>query len=250
MNQNTKMVKRRSYVHSKSYFTPEKIIELYNILCAIATVCIVLRWIYQYSLQNLSSSIDIKNFFESEKDVQPAFSVCVIDPELDMKLRRFGYNESIYMKFLQGKVINENLRKLDFKNVRFNWSDYFYKQPYASLVSDDGENLGNSRMSEKWHYYTSFIGLQSNNKYLTDCIALEPLSRDVSSIKMLFNLSIFDQGIRRQYQFRVFLHYPGQLLRSYSTLKHKWDLTNDTTTYIMTFRISYVQVLERILRHR
>ena len=106
-------------------------------------------------------------------------------------------------------------------------------------------------MSDKLWYYTSFIGLQSNNKYLTDCIALEPLSRDVSSIKMLFNLSIFDQGIRKQYQFRVFLHYPGQLIRSYSTLKHKWDLHDNMTTYIMTFRISNVQVLERIpTRHQ
>ena len=131
------MVKRQLFVHLKSYFTPEKIIKLYNILCAIATVYIVLRWFYQFSLQNLSSSIDIKNFFDSEKDVQPAFSVCVIDPELDMKLRRLGHNKSIYIKFLQGKVINENLRKLDFKNIRYNWSDYFYTPPYASLFSNN-----------------------------------------------------------------------------------------------------------------
>ena len=106
--------------------------------------------------------------------------------------------------------------------AHFKLEMFWYKPPYASLVSDDGEKLGDSHMSEKWRYYTSFIGLQSNNKYLTDCIALEPLSRDVSSIKMPFNMSIFDQGIRSQYKFRVFLHYPGQLIRSHQSCIEDW----------------------------
>ena len=231
----------------KPNITWPKLISIYNLLCTIGSICLAFLWLYRFSLQNLSCEIDIKNFFQSDKDVQPAFSVCVIDPELDTKLRNIGFNKSIYIKFLQGKYMHENLRLVDFSNIRFNWSHYFYKQPSASLVSDDGESLGRVPMSRHWWFYTSFIGLQANNKYLTDCIALEPLVRNVENIKMWLNSSIFEQGIRPStgYKFRVFLHYPGQIIRSYSTLKALWDEVDNQTSYIMRFRISNVQVLER-----
>ena len=105
-----------------------KYIFVYNGLCYMATFCVIIWWIYIYSLQSLSCSVDIKNFFESDVSVQPAFSVCVIDPKLDGKVRivsNYEHNKSTYVRFLRGDEYQENLASLDFSQIRFNWSEYF-----------------------------------------------------------------------------------------------------------------------------
>ena len=228
---------------------------IFNVLCTLVTLCIVIWWFHKFSLQNLSCSIDIKSFFESDDSLQPAFSVCVTDPELNQKLLKITdskYNESSYINYLRGIEYNEDLQKLDFSMVRFNWSEYFFEQPVASLISEHGKFLGRVTMGEYWKYSTSFIGLQSNNKYLTDCLSFEPLRKEVAGIRVKLNLSIFDQGIRpsKNHKFRVFVHYPGQIIRSYSSLKSTWDKVSSMSTPYMTFRIKDVQVLQRFPTRR
>ena len=118
---------------------------IFNVLCTLVTLCIVIWWFHKFSLQNLSCSIDIKSFFESDDSLQPAFSVCVTDPELNQKLLKITdskYNESSYINYLRGIEYNEDLQKLDFSMVRFNWSEYFFEQPVASLISEHGKFLG------------------------------------------------------------------------------------------------------------
>ena len=137
--------------------------------------------------------------------------------------------------------------------IRLNWSEYFIEPPIASLVSEHGKSLGKVTFGEYWKYSTSFIGLQSNNRYLTDCLSFEPLKKEVANIRVHLNLSIFDQGIRpsSSHKFRVFVHYPGQIIRSYSSLKSTWDKIDNISTPYMSFRINDVQVLQRFpTRHQ
>ena len=243
--------KKSFCLHSENdFFSWNKFNILYNILCALATIFIIIWWVYKYSLHNLSCSIDIKNFFESEESVQPVFSVCVVDPELDTKLQKAShskYNKSVYIRFLRGEEYPENLRYLNYSLIRFNWSEYFYKPPQATLIADNGSFLGRVPVSEYWRYSTSFIGLQSSNKYLTDCISFEPLKKKVGTIRVKLNSSIFNHGVRpsTSNEFRVFLHYPGQIIRSYSTLKSTWEKIDNLSSLYMLFRITDVQVLQK-----
>ena len=232
-----------------NFCSGNKYVFVYNLLCYLVTFCVITWWIYKFSLQNLSSSIDVKNFFESDVSVQPALSVCVIDPKLDEKVKSVSnseHNKSTYIRFLRGKEYYENLAHLDFSQIRFNWSNYFYIPPFASLVADNGSYLGRAPVSEYWKYSTSFIGLQSNNRYLTDCISLEPLKKETESIRLWLNSSIFYNGVRpRKHKFRVFLHYPGQIIRSFSTLKSIWNYADKSSAYHMRFRVMSAQVLHR-----
>ena len=164
---------------------------LHYSLCLLATICVTSWWIYKYSLQELSTSIDIKHMFKSKDDLQPAFSVCVTDPRLNEKLQTVSnnkYNKTSYIKFLRGIEYHEALRNIDYNLIRFNWSEYFIQPPLAARVSDHGKLLGRVPKSEYWKYSTSFIGLQSSNKYLTDCISFEPLRKEVANIKVKLKL--------------------------------------------------------------
>ena len=221
----------------------------YRTLCILFICILILSILYQFCLNNLASSSDMKNYFESDQDIQPAFSVCVVDPELDKKIKAIddSYNRSTYIKFLQGKIDDDTLSNLDFESIKFDWSKYFYQSPTARLESNNGTFLGYDNSSVNWKYYTSFIGLQSYKRYLTYCLAVEPLSKNVSTIKLYLNTSIFENGLRpdSSHKLRVFMHYPGQIFRSYSTAKTTWKKVTNETIYHMKFRAQYVQVLHR-----
>lgn len=240
----------RNIFSPKVLFSWSKVVVLYNIVCILITLAIVAWWLHQFSLENLSCSIDIKSYLKYDQDVQPMFSVCTTDPLLDKKLKNLTahrFNKSGYIKFLRGDEYHEKLRNIDYNDIKFDWADYFSSPPNATLLSERGKFLGRVQRSEYWTYYTSYIGLQSNNKFLTTCIGLQPLRKEVSAIRIGLYMNVFEQGIRpsTSRSFRVFLHYPHQIIRSYSTKKSLWDPIGNKSSYYMSFAIQDVQVLQR-----
>ena len=189
----------------------------FTVICLATTFYIVYGWIHRYSLHKLSSVIDMKGYFQTKNDVSPSFSLCVTDPKLNEKIVRFApeFNESAFIEFLGGKVYHEELRRLDFDKIRFNWSEYLYDSPKAQLVSANGTDKGFISAGKYWKNYTSYIGLQSHERYLTYCLAFEPLHHEVHVIRVRLNKTIFENGDRQNYKFRVFLHYPNQIIRSH-----------------------------------
>ena len=228
--------------------TYDQVNVLFSTLCFFLAISVVVSWLNKYSLQKLASGIDVKNYFDTKLDVQPAFSVCVTDPQLNEKVKKLApsYNKSTYIQFLRGDAYHEELKKLEFEQIAFNWSQHFHQTPEAYIVANNGTKLGNFPMTSKyWKYYTSYIGLQSQNRYLTNCLAVEPLTNEVHSITITLKRSIFNEMKWPNYKFRVLLHYPHQIIRSYSTSKYLWRDWNKTKNYQMTFLVRDVEVLQR-----
>ena len=226
------------------------IVILYNVVCILVTIFIIGWWFYQYSMENLAASIDIHSFLHHDQEDQPMFSVCTTDPKLDEKivnLTNNRFNETTYLKYLRGEEYHEELRNIDYKTIGFNWSEYFSSDPNAWLLSKRGKSLGRVSKSKYWNYYTSYVGLQSHNRYLTHCIGVQPLRKEVSSIYLFLKMNIFKHGIRpsKSQEFRIFLHYPHQIIRSYSTRKSLWNPIGNESSYIMRFVIKDLQVLQR-----
>ena len=228
-----------------------RINTLFRIACLIFTIYIVNGWIHRYSLHKLSSVIDVKDFFKTDKDVSPAFSICVTDPKLNEKIVAFSteFNESTYIKFLQGNLYFEELKKLNFDQIRFNWSDYLYEPPKAHLVSANGTSKGFVIAGSFWKFYTSYIGLQSHERYLTYCLAFEPLHQEVHAIRVRLNKTIFSNGKRPDYKLRVYHHYPHQIIRSYQHVKFLWDDVDERSNK-MIFSARDIEVLDRFENSR
>ena len=131
------------------------VIVFYNFTCILVTVFIIGWWLYQYSLENLACSIDIKSFLEQDHEVQPMFSICITDPELDeklMNLTKNRFNKSSYIRFLRGDEFHKELKNIDYNEIKFNWTNYFSSPPGASLLSKTGKNLGRVPKSKYWTY--------------------------------------------------------------------------------------------------
>ena len=154
------------------------------------------------------------------------------------------FNESIYINFLRGNVYYEELRQLDFEKIKFNWSEYLHETPKATLVSNNGTEIRLNPMGKYWKYYTSYIGLQSHQRYLTYCLAFEPLRNEVYSITVRLNKTVFRSGKRPNYKFRVYLHYPNQIIRSYQNVKYLWDNVSNEINQ-MVFTVRDLEVLQR-----
>jgi hypothetical protein len=191
--------------------TYDQVNVLFSTLCFFLAISVVVSWLHKYSLHKLASGIDVKSYFDTKLDVHPAFSICVTDPQLNEKVKKLAlsYNKSTYIQFLRGDMYDEELKKLEFEQISFNWSQYFHQTPVAYIVANNGTKIGNLPMTSKyWKYYTSYIGIQSQNRYLTSCLAVEPLTNEVHSIKITLNRSIFEGKKRHNYRFRVLLHLP------------------------------------------
>jgi len=230
--------------------TYDKANVLFQTLCFFFAIYLVVSWLQRYSLHKLASSIDLKYYFDTTIDLHPAFSICATDPELNEKVKKIapGYNKSNYIKFLRGEVYHEELKNLEFEHVKFNWSQYFDQQtwPYAKIVAKNGTEMGRFPMGKYWKYYTSYVGLHLDNRYLTNCLAVEPLTNEVDYIKIVLNRSIFKEKKRPNYTFRVLFHYPHQILRSYLTSKYLWEDWNSTKDYKMRFFVADVVVLQHL----
>lgn len=228
-----------------------RIDTIFRIACLSFTLYIVYGWIHRYSLHKLSSVIDVKGFFETDKDVSPAFSICVTDPKLDEKIVAFSneFNESSYIRFLKGDIYFEELKQLNFDQIRFNWSEYLYGPPKAHLVSTNGTSKGYEIAGRYWNFYTSYIGLQSYDRYLTYCKAFEPLHHEVHAIRVRFNRAIFKNRKRPDYEFRVYHHYPHQIIRSYQNAKFLWDDVDEKINK-MNFYARDIEVLDRVENSR
>jgi hypothetical protein len=227
--------------------TYEKVNAVFKILCFFFAILFVVSWLQRYSLHKLASTIDVKNYFDTKMDQQPTFSICTTDPELNEKVKKLapGFDKSTYIKFLRGEVYHDELKKLEFEHIKFNWSQYFHQTPVANIVSRNGTQMGKFPMNSKyWKYYTSYIGLQSDNLYLTSCLAVEPLTKEVQSITIVLNRSIFENKKRPSYSFIVLAHYPHQIIRSYSTIMSKWTRWDSKKNYLMTFKVREVEVLQ------
>ena len=187
--------------------TYDKLNFTYKVFCVLITICIVITWFIKYNNHDLSCSIDIKRHFQNENDIQPAFSICTTDPKLNEKIKKLSpkHNKSTYLSFLRGDAYYEELGNIDFRQLKFNWSEYFYEPPVAYLIFSNDTTKNNLTKSKYWTYYTSYIGLQSLNRYLTDCLAVQPLTKEVYYIKLSLKRRFINknQTCRMRVEYRI-----------------------------------------------
>ena len=95
------------------------------VICALATIGLTVKCVYQYMSDEDVSRISFKTFNSNENAIYPAVTLCFTNPLLDNKLVEYGtgVNSTSYRNFLQGIAWDERMANIDFDDVSVNFED-------------------------------------------------------------------------------------------------------------------------------
>ena len=216
--------------------------------CLVATFCIVVYWLHLFSLNEDTSLVEYKRFYDRKTDIFPALSMCFNNPFSHTKLWQAsaGLNHTSYFKYLNGDEMSPEIKSIDYKSIAMNISDYIISY---WMEFQDG--------STQWHEvadgtetlfvnsYNGFAGTSAGKRFY-GCYKLQiPDDKQILYFSIQLRNNIFLDGKRPHYDFFTLLHYPNQLLSSLGSMRDNWAerLTNDT--YVMKFKIDKIEAIHR-----
>ena len=220
----------------------------FRLCCWIATISMILMWLYKYYQNEDLCDFDYRNYYQTEEDIHPTLSICLNRPFSQESLDRLNVNETEYMKFLEGSHFDSKLLSIDFNSIRLNASDYI-KRYWIGFVN--GSEIENEFMPDMTVFlelsYSGFIDFVG----FVNCYALKVRTNvinegNIKSFGVLLRYDIFPTGERPMiHGFDTLIHYSSQLLRSLDTQLYGWNTINKENLIIMRFRINNMEVIKR-----
>ena len=221
----------------------------FRFVCWIATLTLICYWISIYSLNQDLCIIDYKNYYEKPSDVFPILSICIRNPfeKSHFQGKHQDLNETSYVKFLLGEYSSPEFMEMDYNHIRLNLSDYIDNY-YIELRN------GNTSKHEyfKEHvklFNPSFSGFWYAPGFpmFYNCYALEtPNNSQIIQFSVELRKSMLPSIVKSEnYDLLALLHYPGQLLMSYRTIRYWFSSIKPNSTVSMRFQIRQTEVVQR-----
>ena len=227
-----------------------KFISLYNYICFLVAVGLIIYWIYVFYLDEDLCVVDYKKYHEDELDLYPTISLCLQDSISESKLRLLNpkVNKSTYLKFLKGEFFDVDMRKLEYRNAAMDMNDFAVIE-YLGFRNGSYVNHSLFQNSRRIFSitYTGFICLDTCLERLYNCYTVNlPQDRDIKTYGILLDNDIFPNGKRTpMYSTIAALHYPNQLSLSSKTLKFSWLVRKKYENFGMNFWIKNAEVMRR-----
>ena len=218
----------------------------YFLICLISTIGLSIYSIYRYVLNEDNTVVKVSKYLSSKDAIYPSLSFCIKPPFLKNKFDVYGdtgINMTSYKNFLEGKLWDERMLRVEYDNVTVSLSDNFIR---AGYTMHSKKFLG----EYDWNpdHYVSFRA--SNQKCFTIDAPFHGHSMElVRQHNIKIKNDIFPDGKRSPAsKIQTYLHYPGQRITAYYTMKNDFDnkiTQNKRKNYIMKFRVRHVGVITR-----
>ena len=235
----------------------------YHSVCILATVVLVSWSFHLYFLNDDVSRVDYKVFHDEEDQIYPSISLCFGNVFLEEKLKAYGVNQSLYVKFLKGEFFSQLMLNVSYKDVTINPHEYLLGIGIEQLL-DNGDVNPNH---DYWYDHTNQDQLTSwkphwkphavdhfnhHRGVVYKCMMVDvPYipNQHLSFIAVVMKKSIFPNGTRPVNPtsagfFLVEMSYPNQRVR-YSTGKCNWNVLSMNHSYGTKFIITGMEVLKR-----
>lgn len=234
--------------------------KLFLAVCVLCAVGFTSYCFYQYKKDEDASSIRFKKYHEYEENVYPSLTLCFAD-YLDRNA--FGNNNSLmedYKQFLEGKIWNEYLASLDYKNLTIDIKKYLVR---AYTVTHDEEptsanrveNIGDvdtvsnvndgkdTKVPIRGPLISAIDGIDPGHKCWTFQI---PFSKRkiINALWLVLRKDIFAESERPgDGKFKVAISYHGQYIRARVSKSHWKEAEHPEIT--MVFHIQNMIVLKK-----
>ena len=207
--------------------------------CLSATIGLSIYSILRYCANEDVTLVHISKYHSSEDKIYPSHSICITPPFLENKFEwseNKRINMSLYIQFLEGKIWDDDMLDIDYDHVTVSLKDNLLKSSYRTQSFERHD----------WNpvYYTSF------RSPTRKCFTIEApfISNELLwAYWNKINNNIFPNGARSTVNsIKIYLHYPGQRLKSIHTLKDTWESRdNKTKSYRMFFNVKNINVISR-----
>ena len=149
-------------------------------------------WVYMFSLNEDTSLVDYKSYYEDKEDVFPSLSLCFNNPFSDKKLGQAitGLNRTTYFQFLNGEYLSPEIMAINYESITMNISDSIIN--YWAAFHD-----GSSQYYEAdyMRFLNSFNGFRRNTFY--GCYRLPiPDDKNIEYFSVQLKNSIVFDGSR------------------------------------------------------
>ena len=208
-------------------------------LCFIAAFSAVVWCCYEFSRNEDVCEICYKQFNEDNQSIYPDLTLCIPHKFDEEKLDSYvhGIDGLTYSKFLTGQYWYENMKNVNFEDVRMKLENYLLK---TLLVPDITHYILDEGIEIKTITNFSFPDSTCYTFHLSNF-------SQIFDVEIILKNSIFPNGIRPTMRlFYVAFHYPNQIFRSFSNAYYQWSDRNDSKKYYqMRFIINSMEVLRR-----
>ena len=206
----------------------EKLDEAFHFLCVIATAALLIWCCIEYSKNDDLVQISFKKFGLGNEMTYPDISMCVETPDMFSRneLDRSRVDVEDYKGFLQGLFWNTSLSMLDYDNVTWLLKDSLIEKPYVMRSGSVLKNKIND-------FYTF-----GNGDYKCSTVRIpkaEEKHSNILSVTIPIKRSVFPAREIPLRSFRLRLHYPNQILRSWQFDYSDWP--NMGKSYPDSFQI-------------
>ena len=233
----------------KMIFSKQQIcLYVFGIICLGTTLSMCGYWCYKFYLNEDSTVVSYRRFYDTDDDIFPTISFCLQNPFLEASLAKHGVNKSSYLQFLQGKYYSEEMLDISYDNVTVDISNFIkgYRIHFRNGTFSKFQS-GLTHEKKKMLASTSFNGITGYYERFYKCFALEiPKIKDLQKFRILFSNEIFPGGKRpTTYGLKTYVHLPKQFLLSSYTARWTWPSRSSNESYKMRFLLQGIDVVTK-----
>ena len=221
---------------------------MFSIVCVMATFGMCGYWVYKFYLNEDSTLVNYKKFYQDEDDIYPTISLCLQNPFLKKELAKNGVTESLYLAFLKGEYYSNEMAAINYTRVTIDISNFIkaYRIYYRNNTFHSFKS-GLTLNDKKKLMTNSFNGIADSYQLFYKCFALEmPKIRDMKTFRILLTSQIFPNNTRpTKYGLKTFVHLPKQFLLSGYTEKWIWPERPTKESYKMRFLLDTIEIVTK-----
>ena len=220
----------------RSCLTYEKLEEGFYLLCLIATVGLSISCCIEYSKNDDVIQMLVKPFGIKDELTYPDISFCFEEFEIMSKLDSDGSNIDPYeyFDFLGGVFWNGSFPMIDYEKMTWKLENHLAKKP-SVLLRDRlrGRDIEDLSSFGSGRYKCFVLGI--------------PPEENVKSLSLSIKKSLFAQRPDGIAEFRLRLHQPKQIFRSWQFDFSNWLSPESSSSFLTKVEINVrdMEVLER-----
>ena len=204
-------------------------------------------WIYVYTLDEDLCIVDYRKYFEDKSDEFPVLSICLKNHISEEKLKLQNPEITIhrYIDFLNGEIFDEDLAKVNYKNVTIDVSNY---------VNVSGVKFRNKavEISTTGQALRSTYAFVHQRGGLYQCYELQILKEKELQYMVFYvdSNALPPRNRSQNYEMYTYLHYPNHLFISERNIKYTWPILDSNDGYISRYIVKSVEIIERRNKRR